>query len=113
MMEGTISLMQLAKVVRRARQARRGKLPYISLLTDPTTAASLPARHARRSQTSPEPGALIGFAAPASSTQNHSPKTPEDSNAPSFSRSMAFSTPSSNRQELKSFISNSLDSALT
>jgi acetyl-CoA carboxylase carboxyl transferase subunit beta len=43
MMESAFSLMQLAKTSGKLSQLSDAKLPYISLLTDPTLVASLPA----------------------------------------------------------------------
>jgi acetyl-CoA carboxylase carboxyl transferase subunit beta len=43
MMEGALSLMQMAKISAALGRLDRAGLPYISVLTDPTTAASPPA----------------------------------------------------------------------
>src|SRR5260370_16666414 len=60
MMEGTISLMQLAKVSAALARLDEVRLPFISFLTDPTT-GGVTARYAIRGDTTiPPPGALIG-----------------------------------------------------
>lgn len=64
MQEGTTSLMQMAKVSgARARFAKTG-LPYLVLLTDPTTGGVTASFAMEGDITLAEPGALIGFAGP-------------------------------------------------
>ncbi|WP_243517592.1 MULTISPECIES: acetyl-CoA carboxylase, carboxyltransferase subunit beta [unclassified Candidatus Cardinium] len=64
MMEGSFSLMQMAKTAAKLRQLADAKLPYISLLTDPTT-GGVSASYAMLGDINiAEPGALIGFAGP-------------------------------------------------
>ncbi len=64
MMEGTISLMQLAKVAAALAKLDDEKLPYISLLTDPTTGGVTASFAMLGDLNIAEPGALIGFAGP-------------------------------------------------
>ncbi|CDG49499.1 acetyl-CoA carboxylase, carboxyltransferase subunit beta [Cardinium endosymbiont of Bemisia tabaci] len=64
MMEGSFSLMQMAKTAAKLRQLADAKIPYISLLTDPTT-GGVSASYAMLGDINiAEPGALIGFAGP-------------------------------------------------
>ncbi|RMF60951.1 MAG: acetyl-CoA carboxylase carboxyltransferase subunit beta [Calditrichaeota bacterium] len=64
MMEGAISLMQLAKTSSRLARLADAGLPYISVLTDPTT-GGVTASYAMLGDVNlAEPGALIGFAGP-------------------------------------------------
>jgi len=64
MMEAAFSLMQMAKTSAKLTQLAEAKLPYISLLTDPTT-GGVTASYAMLGDVNiSEPGALIGFAGP-------------------------------------------------
>lgn len=64
MMEAAFSLMQMAKTSAKLTQLSEAKLPYISILTDPTT-GGVTASYAMLGDINiAEPGALIGFAGP-------------------------------------------------
>lgn len=64
MMEGIFSLMQMAKTSAVLARLHERKLPYISVLTDPTT-GGVTASYAMLGDVNlAEPGALIGFAGP-------------------------------------------------
>ena len=64
MMEGTLSLMQMAKISVALARLDRSRLPYVAVLTDPTT-GGVTASFAMLADISlAEPGALIGFAGP-------------------------------------------------
>jgi acetyl-CoA carboxylase carboxyl transferase subunit beta len=64
MMEGVISLMQLAKISAALARLDQAKVPYISLLTDPTTGGVTASFAMLGDLNIAEPGALIGFAGP-------------------------------------------------
>ena len=64
MMEAAFSLMQLAKTSAKLSQLAIAKLPYISLLTDPTTGGVTASYAMLGDMNIAEPGALIGFAGP-------------------------------------------------
>ncbi len=64
MMEGVISLMQLAKISSALARLDKAKVPYISLLTDPTTGGVTASFAMLGDLNIAEPGALIGFAGP-------------------------------------------------
>ena len=64
MMEAAFSLMQLAKTSAKLSQLANAKLPYISLLTDPTTGGVTASYAMLGDLNIAEPGALIGFAGP-------------------------------------------------
>ncbi|MBI2731456.1 MAG: acetyl-CoA carboxylase carboxyltransferase subunit beta [Sphingobacteriales bacterium] len=64
MMESAFSLMQLAKVSGKLSQLTDAKLPYISLLTDPTFGGVTASFGMLGDLNIAEPGALIGFAGP-------------------------------------------------
>lgn len=64
MMEAAFSLMQMAKTSAKLTQLSAAKLPYISLLTDPTTGGVTASYAMLGDFNLAEPGALIGFAGP-------------------------------------------------
>ena len=64
MMEGAISLMQMAKTSAKLTQLSDKKIPYISLCTDPTTGGTTASFAMLGDIIISEPGALIGFAGP-------------------------------------------------
>ncbi|AFJ90610.1 acetyl-CoA carboxylase, carboxyltransferase subunit beta [Blattabacterium sp. (Blaberus giganteus)] len=63
-MESSFSLMQMAKTVARLTQLRDARIPYISVLTDPTTGGVTASYSLLGDINIAEPGALIGFAGP-------------------------------------------------
>src|SRR5260370_6766385 len=77
MMEGTISLMQLAKVSAALGKLDDAKVPYISILTDPTTGGVTASFAMLGDLNIAEPGALIGFAGPRVIEQTIHQKLPE------------------------------------
>jgi acetyl-CoA carboxylase carboxyl transferase subunit beta len=64
MMEAGLSLMQMAKTSAKIAQLDKAKIPYISLLTDPTTGGVTASYAMLGDFNIAEPGALIGFAGP-------------------------------------------------
>jgi acetyl-CoA carboxylase carboxyl transferase subunit beta len=82
MMEGVISLMQLAKISSALAKLDTAKVPYISLLTDPTTGGVTASFAMLGDLNIAEPGALIGFAGPRVIEQTIRQKLP-----PGFQRS--------------------------
>lgn len=64
MQEGILSLMQMAKTSAALSRLRRERLPYISVLTDPTTGGVTASFGMLGDIILAEPGALIGFAGP-------------------------------------------------
>ena len=64
MMEGTLSLMQMAKISAALARFDRASLPYISVLTDPTTGGVTASFAMLADLNIAEPNALIGFAGP-------------------------------------------------
>jgi acetyl-CoA carboxylase carboxyl transferase subunit beta len=113
MMEGTISLMQLAKVAAALAKLDDAKLPYISLLTDPTTGGVTASFAMLGDLNIGEPGALIGFAGPRVIEQTIRQKLPEGFQRAEFLLEHGFLDAVVHRKDLKSFIANSLDLLLT
>ncbi len=64
MMEGALSLMQMAKTSSRLARLSDAKIPYISVLTDPTTGGTTASYAMLGDVIIAEPEALIGFAGP-------------------------------------------------
>ncbi len=64
MQEGILSLMQMAKISAALARLRDAGLPYISILTDPTTGGVTASFAMLGDLNIAEPGALIGFAGP-------------------------------------------------
>ncbi len=64
MMESVLSLMQMAKTSARLARLHEEKIPYISILTDPTTGGVTASYSMLGDINIAEPGALIGFAGP-------------------------------------------------
>lgn len=64
MMEAAFSLMQMAKTSAKLSQLAQHKIPYISLLTDPTTGGVTASYAMLGDLNIAEPGSLIGFAGP-------------------------------------------------
>jgi acetyl-CoA carboxylase carboxyl transferase subunit beta len=109
MMEGTISLMQLAKVSAALAKLDDAKLPYISLLTDPTTGGVTASFAMLGDLNIAEPGALIGFAGPRVIEQTIRQKLPEGFQRSEFLLEHGFLDAVVPRKELKSFIANSIE----
>ncbi|WP_341652693.1 acetyl-CoA carboxylase, carboxyltransferase subunit beta [Blattabacterium cuenoti] len=63
-MEASFSLMQMAKTIARLTQLRDAKIPYISVLTDPTTGGVTASYSLLGDINIAEPGSMIGFAGP-------------------------------------------------
>ena len=77
MMEAGLSLMQMAKTSAKIALLDKAKIPYISLLTDPTT-GGVTASYAMLGDVHiAEPGALIGFAGPRVIEQTIRQELPE------------------------------------
>jgi acetyl-CoA carboxylase carboxyl transferase subunit beta len=64
MMESAFSLMQMAKTSAKLTQLAKARLPYISLMTDPTTGGVTASYAMLGDLNIAEPNALIGFAGP-------------------------------------------------
>jgi acetyl-CoA carboxylase carboxyl transferase subunit beta len=77
MMEGAISLMQMAKVSAALARLEDVPAPYISILTDPTTGGVTASFAMLGDLNIAEPGALIGFAGPRVIEQTIREKLPE------------------------------------
>ena len=77
MQEGTLSLMQMAKTSASLGRLSDARLPYISVLTDPTTGGVAASFAMLGDVIISEPGALVGFAGPRVIEQTINQKLPE------------------------------------
>ena len=109
MMEGTISLMQLAKVSAALARLDEEKLPYISVLTDPTTGGVTASFAMLGDLNIAEPGALIGFAGPRVIEQTIRQKLPEGFQRSEFLLEHGFLDAVVHRKDMKGFISSAID----
>jgi acetyl-CoA carboxylase carboxyl transferase subunit beta len=109
MMEGTISLMQLAKVSAALAKLDEAKIPYISVLTDPTTGGVTASFAMLGDLNIAEPGALIGFAGPRVIEQTIRQKLPDGFQRSEFLLEHGFLDAVVSRKDMKAFISTSLD----
>ena len=82
MMEGVLSLMQMAKISSALARLDEARLPFLSVLTDPTTGGVTASFAMLGDLNIAEPGALIGFAGPRVIEQTIRQKLP-----PGFQRS--------------------------
>ena len=74
MMEGVVSLMQLAKISAALARMDEAKVPYVSVLTDPTTGGVTASFAMLGDLNIAEPGALIGFAGSTRDRADHPPE---------------------------------------
>jgi acetyl-CoA carboxylase carboxyl transferase subunit beta len=101
MMEGALSLMQMAKTSAKLALLAKARLPYISLLTDPTT-GGVTASYAMLGDINlAEPGALIGFAGPRVIRETIGRDLPEGFQRAEFLLEKGFVDQIVNRKELK------------
>jgi len=108
MQEGTISLMQLTKISAALMRLDEARVPYISVLTDPTT-GGVPASFAMLGDLNiAEPGAPIGFAGPRVIEQTIRQKLPEGFQTAEFLLSHGFLDDVVKRADLKVYISKAL-----
>jgi acetyl-CoA carboxylase carboxyl transferase subunit beta len=109
MMEGLLSLMQLAKISAALARLDEAKLPYISVLTDPTTGGVTASFAMLGDLNIAEPGALIGFAGPRVIEQTIRQKLPPGFQRSEFLLEHGMLDAVVHRKELKSYIGRALD----
>ncbi|HUY81691.1 MAG TPA: acetyl-CoA carboxylase, carboxyltransferase subunit beta [Acidobacteriaceae bacterium] len=109
MMEGIISLMQLAKVSTALARLDEARVPFISVLTDPTTGGVTASFAMLGDLNIGEPGALIGFAGPRVIEQTIRQKLPEGFQRSEFLLQHGFLDAVVNRKDLKDYLSRALD----
>jgi acetyl-CoA carboxylase carboxyl transferase subunit beta len=112
MMEGALSLMQMAKIGGALARLDRARLPYISVLTDPTTGGVTASFAMLGDVNIAEPKALIGFAGPRVIEQTIRQKLPEGFQRSEFLLERGMLDMVVDRRELKTVISRVLQFAL-
>lgn len=109
MMEGVVSLMQLAKISAALARLDKTKVPYISVLTDPTTGGVTASFAMLGDLNIAEPGALIGFAGPRVIEQTIRQKLPQGFQRSEFLLQHGMLDAVVHRKELKPYIARALD----
>ena len=109
MMEGVISLMQLAKISAALARLDAAKVPYISVLTDPTTGGVTASFAMLGDLNIAEPGALIGFAGPRVIEQTIRQKLPPGFQRSEFLLEHGMLDAVVPRKDLKPYIARALD----
>lgn len=105
MMEGAYSLMQMAKTSAQLARLADAKIPYISILTDPTTGGTTASYAMLGDVIIAEPKALIGFAGPRVIKQTIGKDLPEGFQRSEFLLEHGFVDLIVNRKDLKAQLS--------
>jgi acetyl-CoA carboxylase carboxyl transferase subunit beta len=108
MMEGALSLMQMAKISGALARLDRARLPYISVLTDPTTGGVTASYAMLGDLNIAEPKALIGFAGPRVIEQTIRQKLPEGFQRSEFLLDKGMIDLIVDRREMKAIIARAL-----
>jgi len=108
MMEGALSLMQMAKICAALGRLDRERVPYISVLTDPTTGGVTASFAMLGDLNIAEPKALIGFAGPRVIEQTIRQKLPEGFQRSEFLLEKGMIDLVVDRREMKSAIAKAL-----
>jgi acetyl-CoA carboxylase carboxyl transferase subunit beta len=109
MMEGVISLMQLAKISAALARLDEARVPYISVLTDPTTGGVTASFAMLGDLNIAEPGALIGFAGPRVIEQTIRQKLPQGFQRSEFLLEHGMLDAVVSRKDMKPYIARALD----
>jgi acetyl-CoA carboxylase carboxyl transferase subunit beta len=109
MMEGVVSLMQLAKISAALARLDEARVPYISVLTDPTTGGVTASFAMLGDLNVAEPGALIGFAGPRVIEQTIRQKLPAGFQRSEFLLEHGMLDAVVSRKDLKSYIGRALE----
>ncbi len=109
MMEGAFSLMQMAKTSSRLARLADAKIPYISVMTDPTTGGTTASYAMLGDIHIAEPQALIGFAGPRVIKQTIGKDLPKGFQKSEFLLEQGFVDVISQRKDLKNNIYNILN----
>ena len=109
MMEGVLSLMQLAKISAALAKLDEARVPYVSVLTDPTTGGVTASFAMLGDLNIAEPGALIGFAGPRVIEQTIRQKLPPGFQRSEFLLEHGMLDAVVHRKEMKAYIGRALD----
>ncbi|HUQ50361.1 MAG TPA: acetyl-CoA carboxylase, carboxyltransferase subunit beta [Terriglobales bacterium] len=108
MMEGVVSLMQMAKISSALARLDDAGVPYISVMTDPTTGGVTASYAMLGDLNIAEPGALIGFAGPRVIEQTIRQKLPEGFQRAEFLLEHGMIDAVVHRKDMKSYIARAL-----
>jgi len=108
MQEGAVSLMQLAKISAALMRLDEAGVPYVSVLTDPTTGGVTASFAMLGDLNIAEPNALIGFAGPRVIEQTIRQKLPEGFQRSEFLLEHGFLDAVVKRSEMKTYIADAL-----
>jgi acetyl-CoA carboxylase carboxyl transferase subunit beta len=108
MQEGAVSLMQMAKISSGLMRLDEARLPFISILTDPTTGGVTASYAMLGDLNVAEPGALIGFAGPRVIEQTIRQKLPEGFQRSEFLLKHGMLDAVVPRLELKQYVATAL-----
>jgi acetyl-CoA carboxylase carboxyl transferase subunit beta len=108
MQEGAVSLMQMAKISAAFMRLDEARIPYISVLTDPTTGGVTASFAMLGDLNIAEPGAQIGFAGPRVIEQTIRQKLPEGFQTSEFLLEHGFLDAVVKRTEMKDYLSKAL-----
>ena len=108
MMEGIVSLMQLAKIASGLARLDDEEIPYISVMTDPTTGGVTASFAMLGDLNIAEPGALIGFAGPRVIEQTTRQKLPEGFQRSEFLMEHGFLDAIVERKDMKAYLAQAL-----
>jgi len=109
MQEGIVSLMQMAKISTELGLLDDAKVPYICVLTDPTTGGVTASFAMLGDLNIAEPGALIGFAGPRVIEQTMRQTLPEGFQRSEFLLEKGFLDAVVHRKDLKAYLIRALD----
>ena len=108
MQEGALSLVQMAKISAALGRLDEARIPYISVLTDPTTGGVTASFAMLGDLNVAEPGALIGFAGPRVIEQTIRQKLPEGFQRSEFLLNHGMLDAIVDRRELRDYLVNAL-----
>ena len=109
MQEALLSLMQMAKTSAALARLARARLPFISVMTDPTTGGVTASFAMLGDLNIAEPGALIGFAGPRVIEQTIRQKLPEGFQRSEFLLEKGFLDAVVHRRDLKGYLIRALE----
>ncbi len=109
MMEGMVSLVQMAKIAAALTKLSAARLPYVSVLTDPTTGGVTASYAMLGDLNLGEPGALIGFAGPRVIEQTIRQKLPKGFQRAEFLVEHGMLDGVVPRAEMRDFLANAFD----
>jgi acetyl-CoA carboxylase carboxyl transferase subunit beta len=108
MQEGVLSLMQMAKTCAGVARLNKKNIPFISVLTNPTTGGVTASYAMMGDLNIAEPGAVIGFAGRRVIEQTIGEKLPDDFQTAEYLQDHGFVDSIVNRKDLKDYLSNVL-----